>query len=148
MASLCAERKPIAVGGACSPVESSSICAFGATCSSTDYTCGGLDANCVANDGTPTGPSADCSAGREYQINKIEEIKAAFSFRTVYFSSVSCLKGSCSTLSSVALGAQCLDTLQCPGSSDCSGGVCGGMGSICDKTSSCAPNRKSVTSLE
>jgi hypothetical protein len=61
---------------------------------------------------------------------------------------VSCLKGSCDTLVPVALGAQCVSTSQCPGSSICSAGVCGGAGSTCDVTdssSACAPNRESVT---
>lgn len=60
---------------------------------------------------------------------------------------VSCLKGSCDTLVPVVLGAQCVSTSQCPGSSTCSAGVCGGVGSTCDVTnpsSACAPNRESA----
>lgn len=65
--SYCTDRNVQQLGGPCSPTDFyiRSLCGSNIGCSYTDYTCGGLDTYCTADDGTSTGPSASCRPGRE-----------------------------------------------------------------------------------
>ena len=62
VSSTCTKRLPVALGGSCSADDT---CTGTATCSSTDYTCGGLDVACDVLNGSATGASLDCKIGRE-----------------------------------------------------------------------------------
>ncbi|KAG7527332.1 hypothetical protein FFLO_07040 [Filobasidium floriforme] len=119
--SYCTDRNVQQLGGPCSPIDfyTRSLCGSNIGCSYTDYTCGGLDTYCTADDGTSTGPSANCRPG------------------------LTCLKNNCNSLNAVALGGQCTSGVQCEGSPYCTNFICGGAGSYCDddiQGYQCAPN--------
>lgn len=144
--SYCTDRNVQQLGGPCSPTDfyTRSLCGSNIGCSYTDYTCGGLDTYCTADDGTSTGPSANCRPGREQR--EICRIWSSLALTFREYLTVTCLKNNCNSLNAVALGGQCTSGVQCEGSPYCTNSICGGSGSYCDDNIQgyqCAPNRES-----
>jgi hypothetical protein len=142
VSSTCTKRLPVPLGGSCS---AENACSGTATCSFTDYTCGGLDVACKAVDGSATGTSPDCKTGRESVTIFFYPSKP--SLNNLDHSPVTCIGGKCNSLALVALGGQCSSNVQCPGSTTCSSGICGGVSAPCTTDAGCSPNRKSKFDL-